>query len=320
MFCVSHKSVIKGKGKGVLIKIKKYFQFAVDVFFKATFLKYDIVYVHQVSHCAIILFPLLLLMKSKLVVNFHGDDAFVQNRILRFLIKQMVHVSRLVVVPSNFMKQEISVSYPKAKNKIFVSPSGGINLNLFFSKGVRTVVNDEIVVGYFGRFDSGKGIKCLQDSLRLVKGVKLFYFIGKGEYLEDFKSYVVNTHLNFDYEFISTLPHEKLVDYFNKLDLFIYPSERESLGLIGLEALACGVPIIGSNIPGTKDYLHEGYNGFRFAVNDSLGLVQCINKYLTLPDEAKLLMHQNAKDSVKEYDVRIVSENLIKKLQTCFVS
>lgn len=47
------------------------------------------------------------------------------------------------------------------------------------------------------------------------------------------------------------------------MDLFVFPTQlEESLGLVGLEAMACGVPVIGSCIGGLTDYIEEGTNGF----------------------------------------------------------
>ena len=59
----------------------------------------------------------------------------------------------------------------------------------------------------------------------------------------------------------------------------MFPSKRnESLGLVGVEALACGVPVIGSNIGGIPGFIEEGKNGFLFDPDNEHSLVEKVIK------------------------------------------
>ena len=55
-------------------------------------------------------------------------------------------------------------------------------------------------------------------------------------------------------------------------DLFLLPSEEESFGLAALEALACGLPVIGTSGTGLVEVVEEGVNGFLFPVGDTSGM------------------------------------------------
>lgn len=64
-------------------------------------------------------------------------------------------------------------------------------------------------------------------------------------------------------KYIGPIPYHSLPEIYCTLDLFIFPTcLEESLGLVGLEAMACEVPVIGSYIGGLKDYIKDKENGF----------------------------------------------------------
>ncbi len=69
-------------------------------------------------------------------------------------------------------------------------------------------------------------------------------------------------------------------------DLFLCPSEEESFGLAALEALGCGVPVIGSAGTGLTEVVHEGIDGYLFRVGDTESMAEAAVKLLS--DEARL--------------------------------
>jgi len=63
-------------------------------------------------------------------------------------------------------------------------------------------------------------------------------------------------------------------------DLFVLASESETLGQVYIEAMACGIPVIGTNVGGTPEIITDNYNGFLIPPNDSSALSQKIEKLL----------------------------------------
>jgi len=63
-------------------------------------------------------------------------------------------------------------------------------------------------------------------------------------------------------------------------DLFILASKSETLGQVYIEAMACGIPVIGTNVGGTPEIITDNYNGFLIPPNDSSALSQKIEKLL----------------------------------------
>ena len=62
----------------------------------------------------------------------------------------------------------------------------------------------------------------------------------------------------------------------------MFPNKKESLGLVGIESLACGVPIIGSNIPGIQSYLVDNFNGLLFKSGNIEDLSKKLMSYLMI--------------------------------------
>jgi len=97
-------------------------------------------------------------------------------------------------------------------------------------------------------------------------------------------------------------------------DIFIMPSRYEGLSIAMIEAMAFGLPVIASDVPGLSRYIDQGKNGFLFQVGDHKALAECI---LLLANN-KILIKKLSKGAMdtfeKEYDIR---EN-IKPLNALF--
>jgi glycosyltransferase involved in cell wall biosynthesis len=79
------------------------------------------------------------------------------------------------------------------------------------------------------------------------------------------------------------LPQSALVDIYNIADAFVFPTRREgeSLGLVAIEAMACGTPVIACDFAAPKYYVVDDYNGYKFPVNDFERLGCIMNDFVT---------------------------------------
>lgn len=89
---------------------------------------------------------------------------------------------------------------------------------------------------------------------------------------------------------------------------------EESLGLVGLEAMACEVPVIGSYIGGLKDYIKDKENGFFFTPGNAEELSNKIELYLSLSSSEKQKMTEAAKRKAQRYASEIVGRELYAQL------
>jgi len=311
-------AVIKGKSKNKLEKFFKYVKFFLEVITKVRRSDYDLIYVHYILHSLI---PLLFVkIKKPLVLHAHGSDVFVNNKIGAIIQKfnsSLIKKSSLIIVPSLYFKEVIKKKFNIKESKIFISPSGGIDTKVF--KPMNLEKNNIFTIGYVSRIDKGKGWDIFLRAVKVLKDKNLNFkviMIGDGEEKSKLIKLIKNLKLEKYVEYLGAKPHKELPFYFNKMDLFVFPTVlKESLGLVGLEAMACGVPIVGSNIGGLPSYIKDGINGKLFEAGNVNELAKNIEYFINLDKINFEIYKKEALKTAKLYEKSIVIEKLYFKLK-----
>ena len=115
---------------------------------------------------------------------------------------------------------------------------------------------DRFTIGCIGNFDPLKGQMTLLRALaRLKDRAVRTVFIGSGPTLAACRRFVEEHALSDCVEFRSEVDHGSLPTFYRSLDLFVLPSEYEGFGCVFIEALACGVPVIGCRGIGFEEAL-----------------------------------------------------------------
>ena len=113
-------------------------------------------------------------------------------------------------------------------------------------------------------------------------------------------------------KFLGNVEREKLPSIYRQSDLFILPSinKNEAFGLVLLEAMASGIPVIASNLPGVNSVFNNQVEGYLTAVGDVKDIRNKINYFMDHP-EAIIKMGQRARELVLEkYDYCQIADNL----------
>lgn len=98
-------------------------------------------------------------------------------------------------------------------------------------------------------------------------------------------------------------------DILNAADIFVFPSYHEGMPVSALEAMACGLPIICSEIRGNVDIIREGDNGYLFQPSDVETLARKL-EYLLDDAEKRKVMGLKNKENVKDFSLESVTEEL----------
>ncbi|MBC1334684.1 glycosyltransferase family 4 protein [Listeria booriae] len=304
-------------------KLWLYVCFYWRIFFTLLFKKHDLVYLHYASHSALpILGAKFLNRKINLTVNVHGSDVFPETTFqerLQQWVKRLLKKANHVVVPSDYFKQVVMKRYGIASELILISPSGGVNRTLFAPQKKERDTS-LFRVGYVGRIDVDKG---WDDALRGFSEFKHqsgrkaeLIMVGSGKENAQKEALIEELDLQNDVRCYDLLPQEELVALYNEMDVFVFPSRRqgESLGLVGIEAMACGVPVIGSEIAGIKGYLVEGENGYFTEPGKPYSIAEKLLAFNASSEEEKRELNRHAFYSAAPYDQLHVQKDMTEML------
>jgi len=155
--------------------------------------------------------------------------------------------------------------------------------------------NSDIIL-YVGRIAKGKGvdklIKILNLAIKKNKNIKLVIIGGDAGYLPIVKNLIRQFNLSKFVTLVGYVSKQNLPEYYSMADLIVYPSRQEIFGLVLCEAMACGKPVIGSDIMGPSEIILNGKTGYTSNFKDLNKLSEMI---VDLFDNRKLLTQMGKK-------------------------
>jgi D-inositol-3-phosphate glycosyltransferase len=222
--------------------------------------------------------------------------------------------SDAIITPSNSDKQYLMYLYGTNENKIFEIPPG-VNTNLFKPIDKSTAKlhiaenKNEKIILFVGRIEPLKGIDVLLYAIKILISQHLpvpfsLLIIGGDisqhsntwspllKHLEQLRHIL---HISAQVKFIGQRPQHELLYFYNAADVVVMPSHYESFGMAAAEAMACGVPVITTNVTGISHLIDEGRSTLVTSVNNPLLLASQIKKLLT----DKILYDQVKRNSIE---------------------
>jgi len=205
-----------------------------------------------------------LLYRKKLIVRcgFQLSGFFKQQKVPGLKIALALCLERfayaladMVIVTTQKDKEYVIKTHKISAQKIKVIPNG-IDVGLFCKKD--EIKPDPGRVLFVGRLIRQKNIFALIEALQGI-GQAHLVIIGKGYLKEDLRKKA--EALKVRASFIESIKNEELPQEYNRAEIFVLPSFFEGNPKVLLEAMACGLPIVASNVSGINDVLEHGVNG-----------------------------------------------------------
>lgn len=202
-------------------------------------------------------------------------------------------LARKVVCLSAAYRNEFQQQVPLLKlARRTVIIRNGINLDQFSPGPAKT--NPEFHIGMAGRFTTQKNQQLIIDiaiegfrSGQLNKQVH-FHFAGDGNQLALLQQRVAENKLEEQIHFHGLLAENQLTGFFRSLDLYLHASFAETMCTSVMQAMACGLPVIGSDIPGINDLLPEKSACLALLPNDDSGKwMLSILVYIQHPEQVR---------------------------------
>ena len=221
-----------------------------------------------------------------------GEDLNKQNFWVRFFRSLIVGKADMITSISNYLADYVKSINEKAK--VVIIPNG-VDIENFSLKGIEDgrqallkekigLKEDNRVIITVSRLVSKNCLDNLITAVAKVKSqlpeIKLL-IIGNGPLLKKLKLISERLNLNNSVLFLGEISHENLPEYLKIADVFIRPSKSEGLGNSFLEAMATGVPIIGTPVGGIPDFLADRQTGLFCRVGDSDDLAEKTMEVLT---------------------------------------
>jgi len=291
--------------KGFFSTILKYTFFFIGllkIFFKIN--SYNVLNPHGVILSGFSATIIKYIVKIPVVLYIHGGDLNLypfSSKLYRKVYDFTIRNSNIVIVNSQDIKKKLLLYTQINTDKIHVI-SPGINLEHFFPlskdeinvfKQKYHISEDKIVLLFVGNAIERKGLDIFVDALFLLnleqqKKIEVV-FCTEGNELKGIKSRInTSPTLCKATKYFGKVEQSILNIFYNMTTIFIFPSREEPLGLVGLEAIASGTPVIGANTGGIPEYINDD-NGLLFEPNNPQSLADILKKLINDPQQLKKL-------------------------------
>ncbi|MDO8265054.1 MAG: glycosyltransferase family 4 protein [Candidatus Parcubacteria bacterium] len=169
-------------------------------------------------------------------------------------------------------------------------------------------LNSEFAIMTVARLEKVKGIDYLIKAVNPSDNFKLIA-IGGGSERKNLESLAKERGIKEKIVFLGEIPNEKIGEYLVAADCFVLPSLKEGFGIVILEAMACRVPVIGTDVGGIKDIIENNKNGILVSSKDSSVLAAALERIRSNPGLA-LQLADNALSALNRYNWSNISERV----------
>nr|WP_302578901.1 glycosyltransferase family 4 protein [Methanobrevibacter arboriphilus] len=276
----------------------------------------DIIHGHYLYPAGLIAVLGGIFTKKKVYVTSHGSDMFClypQHKFMRPIIRFVLKRADVVLAVSESLKEEIlKTNIPNIEKKVRLnwntvdinefkianndSDHHSKNNSNYNFKNELNIPKDKPIILFVGNIIKRKNVATIIDAKKQLKSGCVLVVVGDGPLLNSLKEKVKVENVE---DVIFTGARNDIANVIQSSNLLILPSYSESFGLVLIEALACGKPVIGSNVGGIKEIITDDV-GLLVEPTDSKGLANSIDLILS-DKELREKFQSNARDRAMDF-------------------
>ncbi|MCL2391010.1 MAG: glycosyltransferase family 4 protein [Oscillospiraceae bacterium] len=256
------------------------------------------------------------------VITAHGTDLMGYKQWVRFrkYADEAARGAKRIITISNDNDELVREIFPDCSAKT-VFMKNGYDPERFFpepktKEQIRELIDVKLsdkLVFFAGKLAYFKGVDTLLDAAKLYEGEHpgkiLTIIAGDGELSAALKDQA-KKHALHRVHFVGHVDVSQLRSLYSTADVTVVPSRREPFGLVAIEALACGSPVIATNQGGLPDIINDEV-GALVEVDDAFGLSDAILNELYRPDKAQRRLSA-AKYALDNYTQESLMDTLIE--------
>ncbi len=244
----------------------------------------------------------------------------------------LAHEADRIIAPSTSDAQYLQFLYDVPRNRIALIPPG-VDADIFrpidtaVAKEKIDIRSDEHLVVFVGRIEPLKGIDVLIYAMKILTkrnpSLPVSLIIVGGDVnshpsmwsktLKSLDGVRKTLHLTATVHFVHQQKQEMLPYYYNAADIVVMPSHYESFGLSALEAMACGVPVIMTNVTGIATLIDDKHSSLITSVNNPLLLASQMEEFLM--DKEK---RESVGRSIRESIMDLTWKNIASRVDAIY--
>ena len=266
----------------------------------------DIVHVHH----GWIIASILADFDTPYVITLHGTEYYAFNNFTEYqeVALRGLHGAQIIMALTEQERQRAISTYRIDPEKVVIVKSG-TDTDMFrplevdkeqLLRGYSVKELDGPVVFFGGRLTAQKGVDTLLRAAEIYASgapKPITLIAGDGDLREQLQDLAGQLKLDSVY-LLGNQSHEQMVNLFNIADVAALPSIFEAFGLVALEALACGTPVIAGNV-----------GGFSQIVNEQVGCLIKPGDYRTLAEKVTSFIKDGLKENVREKAAAYIRQN-----------
>ena len=249
---------------------------------------FDLIDAHYIYPDGLAAVLLGKVLKKKVILSARGTDINLYPKfplIKRQIVYTLRRADKIIAVCQALKDQMIELGI--AEQKIKVIPNG-VDITKFFpvdQTEARKQLNlplDRKIILSVGHLIERKGFHFIIDALSVIKkenklaALPLLVIVGEGEYRPILEKQIRDLNLDSDIMLIGAKPHDQLNIWYNSCDIYCLASSREGWPNVLLEALACGKPVVATEVWGVSEVIKSKDYGILVDLQDPVKLANSL--------------------------------------------
>ncbi len=263
---------------------------------------------------------------SKMVLTFHSFEfkrsqgsQTLESRMIESLEWWGSYESSKIIVCSNSMRRDAEQRFNLSPRKISVIPNGvdqdriKIDFDYDRTRERYGVYWGEQMILFVGRLTSQKGCEYLIRAMPQIlsrHNAKLIV-VGDGPSRSYLESEVSRLGLSGRVRFTGFLSDQEMVKLMKSADVLVVPSIYEPFGIVALEAMAAGVPVVASDVDGLSEIIKHEVNGLKVFPHDPLSIFWGVDRVLSDHSLAESLKRGGKESIEKEFSWSIIADKTV---------